>query len=315
MKNKYGINLYFNTIILLIITLFSIGLTSSNKTNEIKENVSLVNILSKTAGESTAKVLEQAKTVPKEEVKVEKKEEVKEDTKKVEEKKASTTTKKTTTTTKKSTTTTKKTTTTQSSTEKNQETTVRKDKYGKEVGSISISGSNFKKDLVSDDGSYYYLDHTLAGKLNYRGVPFIDNRTNFNGKKTIIYSHSAKDGSAPFNFLQNYNGNKSFYDAHKYITINYGGKTYKYLIFSAYVSIANSDSDEGLEYFRVMNYSDEKWEAKLQEYKSKSDYNTGVSVSKNDKILILQTCSMDKRYYKKYYRYNQLVMAKLISVS
>jgi len=94
-----------------------------------------------------------------------------------------------------------------------------------------------------------------------------------------------------------------------------------------------------------MNYSDNEWAQKIQEYKNNSDYDTGVEVSANDKslilqtcsmdsryyknnsdydtgvevsandkILILQTCSMDSRYYKKYYRYNQLVMAKLISV-
>ena len=306
MKNKLGKILPFNALLLLIISIITLGtIQSSNNISYSSEKISLVEIVEKTSSDATEEVMGSF---------LEEAEEIKEETKVVEEQKTQkATTKKKSTTTKK--TTTKKTETkkTETKTEQKQET-VRYDKFGKEVGSISISNSNFKKDLVSDDTSYYYLDHTLDGKLNYRGVPFIDYRNDFTGRKTIIYSHSAKDGSAPFNYLQDYNGNEAFFKQHQYITVKYNGKTYKYQIFSVYISVANNDYDEGLEYYRVMNYTDSEWEQKIQEYKNNSDYDTGVSVSKNDKILILQTCSMDKRYYNKYYRYNQLVMAKLISV-
>ena len=50
----------------------------------------------------------------------------------------------------------------------------------------------------------------------------------------------------------------------------------------------------------------------IQKYKNNSEYDTGVSVSSNDKILILQTCSMDPNYYEQYYRYNLLIMGKLV---
>ena len=312
MKKIWRNSLSINTLILLIISIISLStIQSSNSNTMATEKISLIELVEKTSNEAT----EVIGTLP-EEV-----EEVKEETQVVEEQKAKKeeTTKKNTTkkksTTKKSTTTNKtETKKEETKTEEPKQETVRYDKFGKEVGSISISNSNFKRDLVSDDTSYYYLDHTLDGKLNYRGVPFIDYRNDFNGRKTIIYSHSAKDGSAPFNFLQNYNGNEAFYKQHQYITVKYNGHTYKYQIFSVYISVANDDYDEGLEYYRVMRYTDAEWEKKIQEYKNNSDYDTGVSVSKNDKILILQTCSMDKRYYNKYYRYNQLVMAKLISV-
>ena len=62
----------------------------------------------------------------------------------------------------------------------------------------------------------------------------------------------------------------------------------------------------------TMNYSDEEWSNKIQEYKNNSEYDTGVPVSGNDRILILQTCSMDSAYYERYYRYNLLIMAKLV---
>ncbi len=181
------------------------------------------------------------------------------------------------------------------------------------LGTISISNSNFSKDIIMDDGTYYYLNHDLNGKYNGVGMPIIDSRTNFNTRKTILYAHSAKNGGSPFNYLQNYNENESFFRAHRYITITYNGQTYQYEIFSVYVSLADDDYSDGLEYFRRMSYTDAEWGEQLEWYKSNSDYDTGVHVADNDKILILQTCSMNNKYYNKgYYRANLVVMAKLI---
>jgi len=176
----------------------------------------------------------------------------------------------------------------------------------------SIRVASIYNHLMNDDGSYYYLNHGLDGTENGIGVPFIDQRTDFGGRKTIIYAHSSMAGNGPFNALQNYHYNKNYYDNNKYITINYNGNTYTYEIFSVYVSVANNEEDQGLEYYHNMYYSDSDWENTINWYKSNSDYDTGVSVNGNDKILILQTCSMDPNYYEKYYRYNLVIMGKLI---
>ncbi len=184
--------------------------------------------------------------------------------------------------------------------------------YSNNIDGNSIRVASIYNHLMKDDGSYYYLDHGLDGTQNGIGVPFIDQRTNFGGRKTIIYAHSSLAGNGPFNALQNYHYNKNYYDNNKYITINYEGNTYTYEIFSVYVSVANSEEDQGLEYYRELYYSDEDWERTINWYKSNSDYDTGVSVNKDDKILILQTCSMDPNFYEKYYRYNLVIMGKLI---
>jgi len=181
-----------------------------------------------------------------------------------------------------------------------------------EVGSISISNSNFRKDLVKDDTSYFYLNHSLSGVYDKIGVPFIDYRNNFKGRKTIIYAHSSPTLNAPFNYLQNYHNNKGFYDAHRYIYVTYGGQSYTYEIFSVYISVAEGPYTEGLEYYNAMNYSNHDWAERIQEYKNYSEYETGVQVSGSDKILILQTCAMDPAYAGKHYRDNLLIMAKLI---
>ena len=167
--------------------------------------------------------------------------------------------------------------------------------------------------LMKDySGDNFYLNHNIYGEYDGLGVPYIDFRTDFNTRKTIIYSHSSTMGNGPFQALQNYHNNQWFFENNRYITVEYEGNTYTYEIFSVYVSLANDVNDEGLEYFYVMNYSDSNWENRIQWYKNNSEYDTGVSVSGSDKILILQTCSMDPNYYEQYYRYNLLVMGKLI---
>ena len=179
--------------------------------------------------------------------------------------------------------------------------------------SNSISVGGIMKPLMKDEnGNHYYLNHNLNGVYDGIGVPYIDYRNDFTGRKTILYSHSSTYGNGPFQVLQNYHNNYNFYNNNRYIDINFQGNQYRYLIFSVYVSVADSEESEGLEYFHRMNYSDLEWEETLQKYKSRSDYDTGVSVNANDKIIILQTCSMDPNYYAKYYRYNLLVMGKLI---
>ena len=176
----------------------------------------------------------------------------------------------------------------------------------------SIRVGSIYNHLMNDTGDFYYLDRNIDGVYDGLGVPFVDFRNDFTGRKTIIYAHSATNGNGPFNGLQNYHNNPDYYKDNKYITIEYNGYTYTYEIFSVYVSLADNEESEGLEYYYNMDYTDQEWANTIQSYKNHSEYDTGVSVSGSDKIVILQTCSMDPQYFDKYYRYNLLVMGKLI---
>ena len=175
-----------------------------------------------------------------------------------------------------------------------------------------IIAGGVTNNLVYDNGDYFYLDHNLNGVYDGRGVPFIDFRTNFATRKTIIYAHSNQQGTGPFQALQNYHNNPGYFYSHPIIEVYYNGAYYRYQIFSVYISTANSDYDEGLEYFQSMYYNDITWEQAINNYKNNSEYDTGVSVNGKDKILILQTCSMDPNNYERYYRYNLLIMGKLV---
>ena len=178
--------------------------------------------------------------------------------------------------------------------------------------SIRIDGILNKNLMKDETGEHFYLNHNINGVYDGVGVPYIDFRNDLTGRKTIIYSHSSKSGNGPFQVLQNYHNNYGFYQNHRYITVQYNGVEHQYEIFSVYVSTADSEQSEGLEYFHRMDYSDSEWEYRINWYKNNSEYDTGVSVSASDKILILQTCCMDPNYYEQYYRYNLVIMAKLI---
>ena len=181
---------------------------------------------------------------------------------------------------------------------------------GNSIQIPNVLMSNLMKDTTGDN---YYLNHNMDGVYDGRGVPYIDFRTDFTTRKTIIYAHSSTNGNGPFQPLQNYHNNPEFYQSNPYITISYEGQTYRYQIFTVYVAVAEDRNSENLEYFYQMSYDYESWNDTLQKYKNNSEYDTGVTVNGSDKIIILQTCSMDPNYYEKYYRYNLLIMGKLIS--
>ena len=249
---------------------------------------------------------------PKEKKVIEQNKETKQETKTTEvvKKETKITTKKTETTAKKEE---KKVTTVKKEPVQNKQTTVKQEVKTK--NKITVNGVLSKPLMKDEKGDNYYLNHSLTGVEDNIGVPYIDFRTSFSGRKVIIYAHSSKSGNGPFQGLQNYHNNKAYFNNHRYIEIEYENKKYKYEIFSVYVAAAEDKDSEVLEYFYKVNYSRNTWEKAIKNYKSKSEYDTGVEVSANDKIIILQTCSMDSKYYRKYYRYNLLVMGKLISES
>ena len=172
---------------------------------------------------------------------------------------------------------------------------------------LSVSGYNRQFELIKSPDTKYE-DITKGNKY-----AVIDNRLDFNSRKIIIYGHSYVGGGGLFNYFQNYDNNKPFYNNHKYITINYNNNIYKYEIFSVYIVTANSDDDPSMEYYYWYNYSNVKWNEVIKSYKSKSQYDTGVDVSVKDKILIIQTCSTNPSVAGKYYKANLLIMAKLIN--
>ena len=92
-----------------------------------------------------------------------------------------------------------------------------------------------------------------------------------------------KNGSM-FAGLKNYES-PSYLVAHHTVYIDLADGTHAYQIFSVYESPSESDS------YTIGFAPDEQYETFLQTLKSRSSYDTGVTVTKDDYIITLSTCT------------------------
>ena len=172
------------------------------------------------------------------------------------------------------------------------------------VGYLSIPNTNINEPILQSTDNEFYLNHGIDKKKNIIGSTFLDYRVEINnGKKNLIYSHNSSTFDVPFKKLEKYY-NEDFYKNNKYIYLEDEENKVKYQIFSVYVETSNWD-------YMKLNFTEKEWLEHLNKLKSLSWYETGVNVSKDDEILILQTCSHHKKY-KNYKNKYLLIIAKKI---
>lgn len=172
------------------------------------------------------------------------------------------------------------------------------------VGYLSIPNANINEPILQSTDNEFYLNHGIDKKKNIIGSTFLDYRVKINnGKKNLIYSHNSSTFDVPFKKLEKYY-NEDFYKNNKYIYLEDEENKVKYQIFSVYVETSNWD-------YMKLNFTEKEWLEHLNKLKSLSWYETGVNVSKDDEILILQTCSHHKKY-KNYKNKYLLIIAKKI---
>ena len=142
--------------------------------------------------------------------------------------------------------------------------------------------------IVQTENNDYYLSHDLHKKENNVGTPFLDYRIrSLNDKKVIIYGYNDVDSTLPFSALTSYK-DESFYKTHPVILVNSNEGKRRYEIFSCFVDDKNFNYD-------VLNvFNNTKYEEQLKLLKDKSDYDTAVSVNRDDRILILLTGTLNE---------------------
>ena len=173
-------------------------------------------------------------------------------------------------------------------------------------GILTIENTSFNEIVVQADDNDYYLKHTISHESNWRGQTFLDYRVDINdSKKLLIYGHSATNHDIPFNVFENYYS-EDYYKEHKYMYLQTDESKKIYEIFSVYVEV------EDWSYYSRVNYIDEDdYYGHITSFKNNSWYDTGVNLTKDDEILIIQTCS-NHPDYAKYDNKFLLVMGKRI---
>lgn len=173
-------------------------------------------------------------------------------------------------------------------------------------GEISIINTDYKKALMQYSNNDYYLNHLEDGTSSFMGSIYLDFRVDIdNSRKLLVFGHNSSNVDMPFKILEEYY-DYDYYKEHQYIKIITKNKTRLYQIYSVHVEVSD------FSYMATEFDNEDEWYKHINTLKERSMYDTGVMVDKDDKILILQTCST----HRKYSRYNQkflLIVAKEIS--
>ncbi|MDO4321443.1 MAG: class B sortase [Lachnospiraceae bacterium] len=155
------------------------------------------------------------------------------------------------------------------------------------VGWLRIRALDISYPVVQGEDNDFYLHRTFEKEDNFAGCLFVncDNSPKLTDQNTIVYGHNMKNGSM-FGKLKQFREEGTF-DKGKYFWMFTPDLIYQYRIFSATVvdktglTYQTFFTDD--EFSQWMNYAFETSEVD----------NTGVEVTKDDRVMTLSTCTGD----------------------
>ena len=159
---------------------------------------------------------------------------------------------------------------------------------GDTVAWISVDGTNINYPVVKTADNDYYLNHSFNRVTTQNGWPFMDYRNNPNmeDKNTIFYGHNLLNKTA-FGSIANIFDKKWQQTSSKIIQILTPEFKYQYLIFSAYYI------EPELYYLQTEFYSNRDYQTFLDTIKNRNIIEIDNSVTTDDKIITLSTCTED----------------------
>ena len=165
------------------------------------------------------------------------------------------------------------------------------------VGILSIENTDYRVPILQGEDNSYYLNHAPDRKEDYMGSIYLDYRVDIDSsRKLLIYGHNSSRIDMPFKILEEFY-DIDYFNNHRHMSIITSKTEKQYEVFSVYVE------PEDYTYMNLKFDSDDAYYKHILNLKEKSMYDTGVEVSSDDEILILQTCSTHKDYsnYEKKY--------------
>lgn len=150
------------------------------------------------------------------------------------------------------------------------------------IAKIAIENTDFNSIVLQADDNTFYLDHDIRGNPDGMGSTFLDYRNVITDQKLLIYGHNSRNVNTEFQILEQYL-DPSFYSEHSILTLKSENGFYRYQVFAILVV---KDESEHMK----LSFTEEEYLNHLNYLKENSLYDTGVSVSTSDDILLLQTC-------------------------
>lgn len=116
------------------------------------------------------------------------------------------------------------------------------------------------------------------------------NQEDLSDRNTIIYGHNMKDGSM-FGTLDQYQS-QALYRNFPYFYMYVPGYIYEYQIFSCYAAPTNHPA------YTYDFPTSEDYEVFLETLQRSAEYNTGMTVTKEDQVVTLSTCVNTRKDYR-----------------
>lgn len=153
------------------------------------------------------------------------------------------------------------------------------------VAWLSADNGQIDYPVVQGSDNVYYLNHLFDGTENKNGAIFVDSRNTpgFQDRNTFIYGHNMNNDTM-FASLILY-GTEGYYEQNSELVLVTPEESYYLQPFSGYVTGPNSDT------YKLKFAGDTSFAEYLEQVRSLSDFEAGVSVTAQDRIVTLSTCS------------------------
>lgn len=163
------------------------------------------------------------------------------------------------------------------------------------VGWIVIKGTNINYPVMyTPNNPDYYLKRSFKKEYSDYGVPYIAEHCDpiEPSDNLIIYGHHIKGGKM-FGALMNYT-EKTFYEQHKNIRFDTLTETAEYEVVAVFKTTVYDDT--GFKYYLFADAEKaEDFNGYIEECKSRSLYDTGVSAEYGDQLITLSTCEYSEK--------------------
>lgn len=161
------------------------------------------------------------------------------------------------------------------------------------VGWICSDNEELNYPIVQGEDNEYYLRRLVDGTYNSNGSIFMDYRNShtMEDRNTLIYGHNMGNHTM-FASLLDYS-TEGYYEENPVIILQTPEEGFYLEVFSGYVTDASSTG------YRIDFANDADYAAFLEEIREKSEFETEVEVTAEDRIVTLATCSYrfdDARY-------------------
>jgi SrtB family sortase len=160
-------------------------------------------------------------------------------------------------------------------------------------GKLEITPLNINTMVMRSVNNSYYLDRNIYKQVDGLGVPFFDYRNQdlANNRQINIYGHNTQNvnflSQLPFVNLTAY-ADKNIFDNYKSVYLSIDEKQIEYEVIAVKII-----KDGNNEHMKLIFYSDDDFVNHAAKMINGSIYAHNQTVTKDDKLLVLQVCYYD----------------------